>query len=255
MDPVFSRINPVAAGMYGMSLMLALVVGYIIVRHEARRCKADPDRYNDLCFYALIAAIAGSRLFYVLVDPDVLKYDRLAVFKFWQGGLLFYGGFIGALTTAVLYLPRKGLPVANTLDILTPGIVMGQVIGQIGCLASGCMYGRPCDDFWAVTYRNPDTMAIWGVPLHPTQLYAACLSLVVFLIVWQRRFKKRFDGELFWRYVLLDGGSRMLVDHFRGDYRGKLIGDLWSVSQVIAGILILLAAVMLFRKQPKKPLR
>jgi hypothetical protein len=46
----------------------------------------------------------------------------------------------------------------------------------------------------------------------------------------------------------------MLVDHFRGDYRGKLIGDLWSVSQVIAGLLVLLSAVMLFRKQPEKPL-
>ena len=92
-------------------------------------------------------------------------------------------------------------------------------------------------------------MVVWGEPLHPTQLYAVCLSLAIFYILWRRRLKKRFDGEVFWLYVLLDGVSRMFVDHFRGDFRGVLLGNLVSVSQIIGGLLICLAAGVLIKKR------
>jgi len=243
--PAFLSINPVALATYGMSLMLALRVGYNITRNEARRCHEDPEQYTDLFFYMLIAAVIGSRLFYVLIDPGLLVHDRLAVFKFWQGGLVFYGGFIAALTTAVLYLHQQRRPVSKTLDIMVPGVIMGQTIGYVGCLLSGCMHGRACDHPWAVTFRSTETMAFYGVPLHPTQLYALFFSLAIFGLIWWRRLGKRFDGELLWLYLLLDAISRLIVDHFRGDFRGSLVGGLFSISQVISSMFICLAVFML----------
>ncbi len=247
MYPSFFRINSVVVSTYGISLMLALVVGYAITRKEARRCNTNPDQYTDLYFYVLVAAVIGSRFFYVLIDPDLLVYDRLAVFKFWQGGLVFYGGFGAALITAVLYLQNHSLPISKTLDIMVPGTIVGQIIGTVGCLLSGCMHGRPCDYPWAVSFQNAQTMAFWGVPLHPTQLYAVFFSLAIFGLIWWRRLGKRFDGELLWLYILLDAISRLVVDHYRGDFRGRLVGDLFSISQVISGLFICLAVVMLVK--------
>jgi len=248
MYPAFLRINPiVVVSTYGMSLVLALVVGYSITRNEARRCKENPDQYTDLYIYGLIAAVIGSRLFYVLIDPGLLLHDRLAVLKVWQGGLVFYGGFICSLLTVVYYLLHNKRPVLKTLDVLVPGILMGQIIGYLGCLFAGCLHGRPCDYPWAVTFRNPDTMAFWSVPVHPTQLYATLLNLALFVFIWRWRLKKRFDGELFWLYVLIDGISRLVVDHWRGDFRGSLIGGFFSVSQILGSMLICLAVIMLIK--------
>jgi phosphatidylglycerol:prolipoprotein diacylglycerol transferase len=248
MYPTFLRINPiVVVATYGMSLMLALAVSYSITRNEAKRCHQNPELYTELYFYGLIAAIIGSRLFYVLIDPGLLLHDRLAVLKIWQGGLVFYGGLICALVTVVYYLKHNGLPVSKTLDIMAPGIAMGQTIGYLGCLFSGCLHGRPCDYPWAVTFQNPDTMAFWGVPVHPTQLYAAILSLAIFAFIWRRRLEKRFDGELFWLYVIVDGTSRLIVDHWRGDFRGSLLGGFFSVSQILGSMLICLAVIMLIK--------
>jgi phosphatidylglycerol:prolipoprotein diacylglycerol transferase len=239
---------------YGMSLTVALVVGYSLIRREGHRLDLNADQITDLCFYGLIAAICGSRLFYVLLDPSLVAHDRLGVLKFWQGGFVFYGGLIAALLTVAIYCKRKGLRIPETLDLLAPGMIMGQAIGQFGCLLSGCMHGRPCEYPWAVIYRNPDTMAIWGVALHPAQLYAVSMSLGIYYLLWRRRLKKRFAGELFWLYVLFDAISRLIVDYYRGDYQGIRIGNLFSVSQMIGGILIIFSAMALLRKKTNKAL-
>ena len=249
MYPAFLRIFPSAIAIYGMSLTIALVVGYMVIRREGRRLHIHPDQITDLCFYGLIAAICGSRLFYILLDPGLVMYDRLGVLKFWKGGFLFYGGLIAALLTVAIYCKRKGLQIPETLDILAPGMIIGQAIGQFGCLLSGCMHGRPCEYPWAVVYRNSDTMATWGVPIHPAQLYATCMSLGIYYLLIRRRLKKRFAGELFWLYVLLDAISRLIVDHYRGDYQGIRFANLATPSQMIGSLLICWAAIALLRKR------
>ena len=254
MYPDFLSIVPSAMAIYGMSLTIAMATGYRVVQHEAQRLHTPAEQVADLCFFGLIAAVCGSRLFYVWLDPDMLIYDKLAVIKFWQGGFVFYGGFIAALLTVAIYCKRKNLLLPRTLDLLTPGLILGQAIGQMGCLLSGCMHGRPCEYPWAVTYRSFDTMAPWGIPLHPVQFYAAGMSLGVFFFLWQRRTKKRFDGELFWLYVILDAISRLIVDHFRGDFLGVRIGNLFSIPQIIGGIFICLAAGVLIGKRRNPPM-
>jgi phosphatidylglycerol:prolipoprotein diacylglycerol transferase len=237
---------------YGMSLTVAFVVGYMLIRREGHRSHIAPDQITDLCVYGLIGAVCGSRLFYILYDPDLVTYDRLEILKFWQGGFVFYGGLCGALLIVVMYCKRKALPVFETLDLLVPGMIMGQAIGQFGCLLSGCMYGRPCEYPWAVVYQSSDTMAIWGLPLHPAPLYAAGMSLGIYYLLIRWRFKKRFAGELFWLYVLLDAINRLIVDLFRGDYQGIRVGNLLSISQIIGGLLIILSIMVLFTKKRKK---
>jgi phosphatidylglycerol:prolipoprotein diacylglycerol transferase len=232
-----------------MSLTIALAAGHSIIQSETRRMHADPDQIATACVYGLIAALIGSRLFYVFADPGLATYDKLAVFKFWQGGLVFYGGLVSALITVVVYCRKKDMPVARTLDLLAPGVILGQAVGLVGCLLTGCMHGRPCDCPWAVTYREADTMAVWGVALHPAQLYAAAMSAGIFYFLWQRRLQKRFDGEIFWLYLMLDGGSRLVVDHFRGDFQGILFANRFTVSQIIGGILVCLATVVLIKKR------
>jgi phosphatidylglycerol:prolipoprotein diacylglycerol transferase len=84
-----------------------------------------------------------------------------------------------------------------------------------------------------------------GVPLHPTQLYHAGANLMIFIVLFAWRRRKRFDGQLFWGYVLLYAIGRTIIEVFRGDFRGPRLGGLLSISQAIAVAMALLAVFML----------
>ena len=98
---------------------------------------------------------------------------------------------------------------------------------------------------WAVTFNNPQSLARIGVPLHPTQLYAASAALVTFLILFFWKNRKSFDGQLALLWILIYSAFRATIEFFRGDPRGYLIMDTFAVSQVISALLIIVSLIML----------
>jgi phosphatidylglycerol:prolipoprotein diacylglycerol transferase len=224
---------------------MAFLMGIGLALKEARRVGEDPNKVLDLAFYMLIASIIGSRMLYVLVNWPMFKDDLLEVFRLWHGGLVFYGGFIGALLTALWYVKREGLQLWKTADIIAPSIAFGQFVGRIGCFFAGCCYGKVCELPWAVTFTHAESLAPKGVPLHPTQIYGSLIALLIFLTLTALKRIKKFEGMLFWTYVLLYGMARSVLEFFRGDDRGMLIQNMISTSQLIGVIMALLAVVML----------
>lgn len=245
MYPILLKIGKLSLYTYGLFVALGFVTGILVARHEAKRLREDQDKIMDLCFYVLIAAIVGSRLFYVFTNFNMFISDPLEIFRIWNGGLVFYGGFVVALITAIVYVKRKGMSLFKTSDIMAPALAIGHAIGRIGCFFAGCCYGKSCDLPWAVTFTNPDSLAPVNIPLHPTQLYAAAANLIIFIFVWVLRNKKKFDGQIFWIYVLLYGVARSVIEIFRGDFRGDLVFGTLSISQTIGGSMVLLSVMML----------
>lgn len=233
---------------YGFFVALGFFTGITLAKKEARRLGQDPAPVGDLCFYILIAAIVGSRLFYMIVNPQTFIENPLEIFKIWNGGLVFYGGFIAALVTAVVYLKRRRMPIGGTADMLAPGLAAGHVLGRVGCFFAGCCYGKTCDLPWAVTFTHPMSLAPHAIALHPSQLYEVGNNLVIFGLLWMFRRRKTFDGQVFWIYMLMYGVTRAILEIFRGDPRGFLLGGMLSVSQAIGIALAAIALIMLIRK-------
>lgn len=231
---------------YGFFLAVAFIVGVFIAKRFAEKSDIDPEKMTDLCIYTLIGGIVFSRLFYVFTNPALFKDNLLGIFKIWEGGLVFYGGFIGALLTALVYMRFTHLPFWKIADILSIPVAVGHGIGRIGCFFAGCCYGKACDLPWAVVFNHPDTLAQpRGVPLHPTQLYSVGVNLTIALFLFMIRKRTKFDGQLFWIYILLYGISRSIVEIFRGDFRGAIVFGMLSISQTIGIAMSLLAVVML----------
>jgi len=199
----------------------------------------------DLCFYLLIAAVVGSRLFYVAMNPRTFISDPIEILRLWRGGLVFYGGFIAALITAIVYMKKRKMQMWKTADIMAPALSAGQFLGRLGCFFAGCCYGKTCKLPWAITFRNLDSLAPIGVPLHPTQLYHALSNLFIFSFLWFFRGRKKFNGQLFWVYVLLYAVTRSFLEVFRGDFRGYSFGGVLSASQVVGSVMAIIAVVML----------
>lgn len=245
MYPVLFEFGRLKIYTYGFFVAAGAVAAILFARRRARQTGLDPNRITDLCFYLVIAAILGSRLFYVAVNLEYFSAAPLEIFKIWSGGLVFYGGFIAALITGLLYTRRQGLPLGKTADIAAMALPLGHFFGRIGCFFAGCCYGQTCDLPWAVTFAHPDSLAPLHVPVHPTQLYSAAANLAIFLLLFSLRNQQRLSGRLFLLYMFAYGILRSVIEIFRGDDRGAFLLDTFSVSQVL-GIGAALGALVLF---------
>jgi phosphatidylglycerol---prolipoprotein diacylglyceryl transferase len=245
MHPILFHFGPFSARTYGLLVALAFLGGLKLARAGARLQNLSENAILDLVAILVFSGLFGARLFYVLLNGSYFLEHPVEILKFWEGGLVFYGGFVVAALVGLWYVRRKGLRLGRVADALAPALALGQAIGRWGCFFAGCCYGRPTDRFWGVRFTDPASLAPLNVELHPTQLYESFGSLVIALVLWVQLTKRRAqDGNVFWLYVLLYAVLRFGLEWLRGDDRGPTLGGLYP-SQVIALIALLIAGSVL----------
>jgi phosphatidylglycerol:prolipoprotein diacylglycerol transferase len=240
-------------------LAASYLLGLWLAMRRARRWGLDANRILDLGIYIIIAALVGAKLLLLIVDFDQFSRSPGDLFSIVRSGGVFYGGLILAVLVGFWYVIRHGLPLWTTCDVFAPGIALGHVTGRLGCLAAGCCYGRPTDVPWAITFTNALAAANvgtpLGIPLHPTQIYEAGAELLILgLLLATERRGRPFPGRTFWTYMLLYAISRFIIEFYRGDPRGEMLG--FSTSQFISLVLAPLSLVMLVwlsKNSPETP--
>jgi phosphatidylglycerol---prolipoprotein diacylglyceryl transferase len=250
MHPILFHIGSWPVYSYGVLLALAYLVALQLAVVRARRRGLDGTKVMDLGIYLIIAALVGAKLMLVVVDFDYFWAQPRELLSLVRAGGVFYGGLLAALGVAILLVRRYDLRIWPVADLFAPGIALGHVVGRLGCLMAGCCFGTPASVPWAITFTNPlasvNVGTPLGIPLHPTQLYDAGAELLifVFLLASERR-GRPFEGRTFWLYMLLYGISRFIVEFFRGDDRGVILGV--STSQFVSILVVPLAIAMLIR--------
>lgn len=252
MHPVLFNLGPFTLYTYGLFLALGFIAGLFVSRREALIAGENPDTVSDIVFYLVIFGVLGGRLFFVLTNLEAFMRHPLNIFKIWEGGLVFYGGFISAALSVFFYTKIKKISLWKYADILSPGLALGHALGRIGCLMAGCCYGRACDLPWSIKFHNHDSLAPLDIALHPTQIYEAISNLAIFFILLAIRKKKQIDGQVFWIYVFIYGFMRIVIEYFRGDDRGDFLFGVISVSQSIGVLMICLSVIMHFYLKRKK---
>lgn len=249
MFPVLVRIGPLTIHTYGFLIAVGFLTALGLAMRQAKKEGISQDKIVDLGFYVLISAIVGSRLFFIFTEWSHFAQHPLDMVKIWEGGLVFYGGLLFGVPAAVIYAKRHSLPVWKTADIWAPSIAIGHSIGRLGCFCAGCCYGKPAEGIpWAVTFTDPGTLAVRGVPLHPSQVYESLAELLNFLVlIVLRRFFKTFDGQLFWIYILNYSVIRSIIEVYRGDEVRGFILPGFSISQGISVVMFAAAVVMILR--------
>jgi phosphatidylglycerol:prolipoprotein diacylglycerol transferase len=246
MYPILFRLGGFNVYSYGFFVALGFVAGVVLPGLRARKKGIPFERIVDLFFYSVLSAILGSRILFVLVNLDIYRENPLAVFKIWEGGLVFYGGLVLAIGVSLAYMKWHRLPIWKFADLFSPSIALGLFFGRIGCFFAGCCYGKETFLFWGVTFRDMNSLARLNVPLHPTQLYEAASSLAIFFFLDRLEGKKTFDGQVFWFFLLLYSTARFFIEILRDDPRGFLFGEMLSTSQGIGILLAMISIFMLF---------
>jgi phosphatidylglycerol:prolipoprotein diacylglycerol transferase len=245
-------LGPFTLHSYGFLLAIAFLVGLWVASRQARRAGLDPARVTDMAVWVLIAGLVGAKLLLVVVDWRYFVASPRQLSSIIQSGGVFYGGLIGGALVAWWYARRHNLPGWRTADALAPGVVIGQAIGRLGCFAAGCCWGKVCTLPWAVTFTDVYASRAVGTPmdtpLHPSQLYEALATFLIFAFLLWLAPRKSFHGQVALSYVALYSAARFGLEFFRGDPdRGSWLGGVVSTSQLIAVVLLLGAALLLPR--------
>ena len=240
---------------YGVMLALAFVTAIWLAQKEAARQGQDPQLVGDLSFWILVSSLVGARVYFILVNwgdyfgANAMVATRIGriprLFAIWEGGMVFYGGFIAAALAAAVFLRVKKVAFLPFSDTLIPSVAYGQFLGRIGCFAAGCCWGRSCEPAlpWAARFP-PESMAFQSMaarpgpgrfiapdhlhtlPIHPVQLYESLGELLLFavLALWLRP-RKRFHGQVMAAWLMLYAVLRTVTETFRGDVeRGVWMG-------------------------------
>src|SRR5262245_36748027 len=153
--PVLGQIGPLTLYTYGLLLAAAYLLGLQLAIVRARRRGLDHARVLDLGIYIIISALVGAKLLLLVTDFQTFASNPRSLLDLARSGGVFYGGLILAVTVALWYIRRIGLPLWTTCDVFAPGIALGHVVGRLGCFFAGCCWGKPTTVAWAVTFTDP----------------------------------------------------------------------------------------------------
>ncbi len=250
--------NPITIHFYGVMIALGATLGYFYTSRTAKKeLDIDSDIIQGLARWVIIAAFIGGKLFYYFESPAYYFSEPANMLKNFRTGFVFYGSLIFAIPTVIWYFRKHKLPFWPMMDLMAITGCIVHISGRMGCFFAGCCYGSPTDMPWGITFSDSLSQAKpLNTALHPTQLYEILLisTILVTLIMFKRH--KRFEGQLFFLYIMMYAVGRSVTEIFRGDLRrGFIIEDVLSHSQFISLLLFLVVGTFyyLFSKRKKAP--
>lgn len=258
------RLGPIVVYSYGACLALAILLCYFVLVKLGRPLGYSSDFVSSLLTVLIVTGLIGARVFYVAEHWSYYSQHLNEIIKVWEGGLMFYGGFLLAAISLVLFIYFQKKPVPEVLDLIVTSVPLGHAVGRIGCFLNGCCYGRPSNSLLAVNYPRgsipwheqlkdgiitPD--AVCSASVLPAQLFEAALNFTIFVILLLlfRRTKRR-SGEQIAAYMMLYAVVRFIVEYTRADER--LTIGIFSISQTISIALFIIGLLLTvwLRKKP-----
>ena len=272
MHPILFEIPGVGFKVRSFGVMLAL--GFLLgstlfnrlIAAYSRNPREDVERYGAIPVWILVGLVLGARILYVIVE--VARHSEtgqeylsnpLKMLAVWEGGLVMYGGFIGAVVAGSWCAKRHQLDVRHALDVGMVAGFCGQAVGRIGCLLVGDDYGSVVPERFRglpfpITLRVPDPLpahSLFGAEnagqlLWATQPLMSIKALIVAaLALWVLK-HRHYRGQAAAVAVLVYSVLRFAVEYLRGDtLRGVWFGGVISTSQLIAIAAASLALVVL----------
>jgi len=250
-DPVALRIGPLAVRWYGITYLVGFAAAWYLGRRRAARVDSPvtPVQVDDLIFYAALGIILGGRIGYMLFYGfDQILENPLNLFRIWEGGMSFHGGFLGVLCAMWLYARRLGRGFFQLMDFVAPLVPIGLGAGRIGNFINGELWGAPTTVPWA--------FIVDGEARHPSQLYEAGLEgLALFLILWLYSARPRPVMSVSALFLIGYGVFRFAIEFVRlpDAHLGYLAFGWLTMGQVLTLPMLVFGCILLwlaYRGQP-----
>jgi len=143
---------------YGVMFLLGIISGVGLSVYRGKRVGMQPELIYSLALWIFVAGMVGARGFYVIeywdkgFQRETMMETIKAVLNITQGGLVVFGGLIGAIGAILVFASKHKLPLLPLADMAAPGMMLGLAFGRIGCFFNGCCFGDVCEAPWAVEF-------------------------------------------------------------------------------------------------------
>jgi phosphatidylglycerol---prolipoprotein diacylglyceryl transferase len=244
--PVFT-LGPVELSSYAVMLSLGGSIGFWLTWREIQRKRLEPGPMLGLAALAFVCGVVGARglslLIYRPLYAEEPWWSLLAVWD--RGGMAMYGGLVLAGAAGLVYIRLRRLPAWDAADTLAAAWTPLIVFMRVGCFLNGCCYGRPTTSALGIVAGGSPDSVNFGIPSHPAQLYDAAAALVLSVLLWHLRTRRRFEGQLALTFLALYPAWRIFHETLRGDpwvaFRfGRLV--LLTLNQLVSAGLVVFAA-------------
>lgn len=258
-NPILFQIGALKIHWYGLFAAIGFYMAFLYGNYQTKRQNLPESLPNDLFVCGVFGGLIGARLLFVITFWEQFQNNLLDIFKIWQGGLIFNGGFIGAALAILIYVHYKKWNKLQIADILAVCVPIGHAFGRIGCWINGCCFGKTAHGFLCMRHHLPDGSI--SQPYFPIQLLGTLgnLLLALFLFLLSKKLKR--PGWLLPIYFICYGTTRFFGEFLRGDNSGTMrefFGIVMTPAQQVSICFIipfgLFLAAMLwlyYRKHPQ----
>lgn len=256
MRPFIFEIGSVSVPAFFFMIAVGTLAATFFAAHMAKREKANPVVLLDFGIIAVIASVVGSRLFHIVVENPAYYWEKpIRVFYFWQGGFVSLGAFIGTAIAWIIYARWRKLDIWRYMDLAATGVSLIIFFVRLGCLMTGCCYGKPTDFFIHLIFTDKASTAGYyhfGEKLHATQPYFMLNALIMWVVILFTYKYRKFYGQVLATFMMYYGVSRFSIEFLRGDDdRGMWLGGMLSTGQ-IAMILTFAGGLLIWFRQRKR---
>lgn len=285
--PVLDRIRlgSFAISPHGIGIAAGYLAGSWWMLREGRKRGINEDHVGSILVWALIGAILGARIFYVIGHASEFA-SFVEMLQIWKGGISLVGGIFGAIALAYPFMRKYGYRFLQVMDSAAIGLGFGIALGRIGDLIIGDHLGKPTD--WAMAFRyrggqlagfacdaqqcsdilqggrrmsitldqatltSPDGQILGqGIGVHQTALYDMVIALGLFLFLYWLNKKARREGVLIAAFGIWYGAGRVFTDFLRIDKTWfGLTGSQWAAITVIV---LCIGMLIRFWRKPLPP--
>jgi phosphatidylglycerol:prolipoprotein diacylglycerol transferase len=248
-DPVAISVGPISIHWYGVMYIIAFGGAWVLANYRRNKIGNhwSSEQISDLVFYGAMGAVLGGRIGSVFFyNIDRFLDDPLWLFRVWEGGMSFHGGFIGVLIAMFLYSRSINRKFWETVDFIAPCVPFGIGAGRLGNFIGGELWGRPTDAPWGMIFSHVDDL-----PRHPSQLYEIALEgVVLFIVIWWFSSATKPRMAVSGTFAILYGSFRFFIEFFREPdlhigfiaFDWLTMGQLLSLPMVIVGFSLVIFA-------------
>ncbi len=248
----FLNINPIAIDFgiikiswYAISYIVGILSSWYFILKiiKIKNIVISEKIISDLISNCIIGIILGGRLGYVIFyNPNYYFENLIEIFKIWNGGMSFHGGFIGIILAVIYSSKTSKIPITIFSDLISIVSPIGLFFGRLANFINGELYGRVTNHHFGMIFPNSGKL-----PRHPSQLYEAFFEgLILFLIMVvlmnnSKIFEKK--GFLTATFIFFYGSFRFFIEYFREPdghlgfiYFNFSMGQILSLPMIVCGL-------------------